>query len=91
MQNMAISFSICVSNQPRRLNNLIAVLSEDFKVRRDDQLELLTVRHYKKEVLSSLLKGKIVVFEERIRETVQMVVRDVPVMRRKRLDVDAEK
>ena len=83
MQNMAISFSACVTSQPKRLAKLIEELNENFMVRRDDHLELLTVRHSKDEVLSSLLEGKIVVFEVRIRDTVQMVLRDVPVMKRK--------
>lgn len=83
MQNMAISFSVCVTNQAKRLDQLIAELNENFNVRTDEGLELLTVRHYKKEVLNSLLEGKIVLFEERIRNTVQVVVKEVPVMKRK--------
>ncbi len=83
MQNMAISFSVCVTNQPKRLATLIEELNENFNIRKDENLELLTIRHYKKEVLDSLLEGKIIVFEERIRETVQMVLKDIPVMKRK--------
>lgn len=83
MQNMAISFSVCVTNQPKRLKTLIEELHENFNVRKEENLELLTIRHYKKEVLDSLLEGKIIVFEERIRETVQMVLKDVPIMKRK--------
>ncbi len=83
MQNMAISFSVSVTNRPRRLALLIAKLQESFNVRTDENLELMTIRHYKEEILNSLLEGKIVLFEERIRETVQMVVKNVPVMKRK--------
>jgi len=83
MQNMAISFSVCVTNQPKRLSGLIEELNQEFKVRKDENLELLTIRHYKKEMLKSLLEGKIVLFEERIRNTMQMVVKDIPVMKRK--------
>ncbi len=83
MQNKAISFSVCVTNQAKRLKKLIAELEEDFNVRTDEGLELLTIRHYKPEVLNSLLEGKIILFEERIQETIQVVVKDIPVMRRK--------
>ena len=83
MQNMAISFSVCVTNHQQRLSKLIEELNKNFNVRMDENLELLTIRHYKNEVLKSVLKGKIILFEERIRETVQMVVKDVPVMKRK--------
>jgi aspartate kinase len=83
MQNMAISFSVCVTDNPRRLADLLKELHENYNVRKDENLELITIRHYKEEVINSLLQGKVILFEERIRETVQMVVRDVPVMKRR--------
>lgn len=78
MQNMAISFSACVTNNPRRMEKLLAVLEEDFKVVREDNLELLTIRHYHESILEELTKGKIILYEERIRQTVQVVMRAVP-------------
>ena len=45
---------------------------------------MITVRHYQQDVLENLRRGKIVLLEEKIKDTtVQMVVKDVPVMRRK--------
>jgi aspartate kinase len=78
MQNMAISFSACVTNNPERLKKLIAVLDEDFKVVTEEKLELLTIRHYHDAILEELTRGKIVLFEERIRQTVQLVIRPIP-------------
>lgn len=83
MQNMAISFSVCVTNIPRRIKGLLEELDASFNVRMDEGLELITVRHYKEEVVKTLLEGKMVLFEERIRNTIQLVVKDVPVMKRK--------
>lgn len=83
MQNMAISFSVCVTNNPRRIKGLLAALDQNFNVRVDEGLELITIRHFKEEVVKTLLEGKMVLFEERIRNTIQLVVKDVPVMKRK--------
>ncbi len=78
MQNMAISFSACVTHRSERLEQLIKVLEENYKVATTKDLELLTVRHYNEDVLEELTRGKIVLFEERIRETVQVVMKTVP-------------
>ena len=83
MQNMAISFSVCVTDIPERIENLIKDLENDFKVIKEKGLELITIRHYKEFVLDTLLADKMVLFEERIRNTVQFVVKEVPKMKRK--------
>ena len=83
MQNTAISFSICVTNRDNKVQDFVAQIEQDFNVIIDGGLELITVRHPQQGVLDNLRNGKIVLLEERIRQTVQMVVKDVPVMRRK--------
>ncbi|RMG88839.1 MAG: aspartate kinase [Bacteroidetes bacterium] len=83
MQNTAISFALCVANVDDKVERFAKSIEKDFKVDVDYGLELITVRHYQKPLLDSLREGKIVLLEERIRNTVQMVVKDVPVMRRK--------
>ena len=74
MQNTAISFSVCVKNNPNRINSLIKKLEEDFEISQKEDLTLLTVRHYKEEDLDALVKGRKIVLEERIRDTIQMVI-----------------
>ena len=81
MQNMAISFSVCIHNNPKRLEKLIQALQENFKIVIENNLELLTIRHYNEEVLHELTKGKIILLEERIRQTVQVVMRSVPLVK----------
>jgi len=82
MQNTAISFSVCVDNKPRRIKGLLEDLEQSFKVLKNENLELITIRHYKNEVIESLKKGKLVILEERIRNNAQMVVKDIPVIER---------
>lgn len=78
MRNTAISFSVCVTNEPDRIANMIAEVKSDFRVVIDQDLELITVRHYLDAMLSKLIEEKIVLLEERIRKTIQMVVKNAP-------------
>jgi len=83
MRNSAVSFSVCVQHQVDRLPRLIRALEQDFNLVVDRDLELITVRHFHEEQLASLTAGKVVLFEERFRQTVQLVVKDAPIVSRK--------
>ncbi len=83
MRNTAISFSVCVQDETERITNFMEELGTEFKIIKDEGLELITIRHYHQSVINELVKGKIVVLEERIRKTIQLVVKDVPTIRRK--------
>ncbi len=84
MQNMAISFSVCVTMKDlERLTSLIQELKETFNVVIEKDLELITIRHYHKSVIEQMKKHKIVMLEERIQQTIQMVMKNVPVMERR--------
>jgi len=91
MQNTAISFTICVPNIPDRLDRFIKDVSDEFKVKKEDGLELLTIRHYNEETIANLKKGKMVLFEERIRNTLQMVVKNIPAVERREVDIAGSK
>ena len=75
MQNSAVSFSICVDSDPRRIEQLRALLKEGYEVRYNENLELLTMRHYDENVVSKLVKGKEVLMEQRSRQTLRLVLR----------------
>ncbi len=84
MQNSAISFSLCINDIDDKADQFAARIQHEYKVMIDRGLELITVRHHDQAILENLRRGKIVMLEGRIKDTtVQMVVKDVPVMRRK--------
>ncbi len=83
MQNTAISFDICVNDIDDRVENFVEAMKEDFEVTIEKGLELITIRHFQKPLVESLKHGKIVMMEHRIRETVQLVMKEVPMMVRK--------
>lgn len=83
MQNTAISFVICVNSIDDKVQQFADGISKDFKVIIEEGLELITVRHHDAETIESLRKGKMVLVEQTSKNTLQLVVKDVPVMRRK--------
>jgi aspartate kinase len=88
MQNSAISFSLCINDIDDRADRFSAAIQDNYKVIIDRGLELITIRHPQENVLKNLMKGKIVLLEERIKQkTVQMVVKDVPVITRKSSEI----
>ncbi|MFN8339306.1 MAG: aspartate kinase [Saprospiraceae bacterium] len=86
MRNTAISFSVCVNNIPDRIRKFEMELGQEFKMVTDNDLELITIRHYNEDVLKDMKKNKLILFEEKLSETVQMVVRNLPKMKRKDLN-----
>lgn len=83
MRNTAISFLVCVPNQPDRLKNLFKALESDFTIAKEEGCELVTIRHYYPELIESLKKDKVVLIDESGSKTFQMVTKNMPIMKRK--------
>ena len=77
MRNTAISFTVCTNNRPDRIKAFEAELSDEYTLQKDSDLKLITVRHATDEVLNSLTKGKLVLFQERLKNTVHVVVKEL--------------
>ena len=76
MQNSAISFSVCVDNNQRKLSRLFDELGKNYKVRYNTGLELITIRHYDQATIDRVMEdGKTVLLEMRSRLTAQFVAR----------------
>lgn len=75
IQNSAISFSVCVNNKYKRLEELVLVLRSRFKVEVKEQVDLFTIRHFDTKALASIRKnGKQILLEQRTEETAQFVM-----------------
>ena len=83
MRNTAISFSLCVSDEEDKLNAMEEKLGDTFSVVVDHDLELITIRHFQESTVETMKEGKIVLFEERLNQMIQMVVKDTPNITRK--------
>lgn len=74
IQNAAISFIACVDNRADKIAAVIGSLEKSYRVRRNEGVSLLTVRHYTPEILFGLTMNKTVILEQKTRSTVQYVV-----------------
>ena len=74
MQNSAISFSVCADNS-RHLPVLLEALQKTFRVKFNDGLQLVTIRHYNPEIIEKLTKKREILLEQRSRLTVQLVIK----------------
>ncbi len=75
MQNAAISFSCCIDHNTEKIEQLIKALHKDFTLTYQEGLEMLTVRHYKPELVSELIQGKKIFLEQKSPLTVQLVMK----------------
>lgn len=83
MQNTALSFVACVTNEKDRLKLVEEALAAEYFVSKEENLKLLTIRHYNETTLDELKRGKIILLEERLSDTVQMVIKNIPQLKYK--------
>jgi aspartate kinase len=76
MQNSAINFSVCVDANSDKVPKLIKALKESYKVKYNDKVELLTIRHFTQRIQNKLLKNKEILLEQKTRFTARFVIRD---------------
>ncbi|NOY51160.1 MAG: aspartate kinase [Chlorobi bacterium] len=74
MQNSAVSFSVCFNKDNNKLNKLVADLSDQFYVRYNIGLQLLTLRHYNDGLIKEYVGGRKVYLEQKSRATVQLLI-----------------
>lgn len=77
MQNSAISFSVCTDNDPFKIEPLVKELQEHFKVLYNTNVQLMTIRNYDADIIEKLSANKLVLIEQRSRQTHQMVMKDM--------------
>jgi aspartate kinase len=75
MQNSALSFSVCFDSDPVKFNRLKGILETDYKIKYNQDLQLLTIRHYDRESIENLSSGKTVLMEQLSRNTAQLVLK----------------
>jgi aspartate kinase len=74
LQTGAVILQVCVDNIPEKIETLAIEASKIFDVEMENGLTLLTVRHYKKELLESLICERKIVLQQWSPETVQTLM-----------------
>ncbi len=75
LQNSAISFSVCVDNVQAKIKPFIERLKKDFQVLYNNELTLITIRHYNDLAISKMIENKKVILQQKSRHTVRFVVK----------------
>jgi len=73
MQNSALNFSISVNNNPIKVERFITQLKEKFKVKYNNNLKLITIRHYNEQSIKQMTDGKKIFVEQKSRNTVRII------------------
>jgi aspartate kinase len=75
MQTSALSFTACIDLSAGRFDKLLQSLKAAFKVKYNDNLTLVTLRHYTDDSVVELTAGKTVFLKQTNRNTAQLVVK----------------
>ncbi len=75
MENSAISFSFCIDKDDYKQEKLFEQLQSNYHIKYNDNLTLITIRHYDESTIQKLTEGRELILEQRSRSTVRMIVR----------------
>jgi aspartate kinase len=75
MQNSALSFSILLDQKKADPELVKSILGEHYKVWYNDELELVTIRHYDQKTIDLVAQGKTVILEQRTRQTIRLILK----------------
>jgi len=77
MQNSALSFSILVDQARVHSNEVVEHFKDDYEVKFNEGLELVTIRHYDQATIDLVTKDKEIILQQTTRQTTRIVLRSV--------------
>lgn len=77
MQNSAVSFSVCLDIDDEKLKKLKEKLEDQFIVRYNKGLELVTIRHYDQATIDRVTQSKEILMEQKTRQTARIVMKNI--------------
>ena len=75
MQNSSLSLSICTDNVGERLKKCVDALKKRYKVKYNDPVQLITIRHHTPESVEKAVGDRKVLMRQTSRATIQFVVK----------------
>ena len=71
----AVSIDVCVDDERSKVDSLINDFRDEYSAVYNENVELLSIRHYTPEAMTRITKGREILLEQRTRSTVRFVVR----------------
>ncbi len=75
MQNSALDFSILLDRAKIAPEILLEEFKDDYTIRYNEGLELVTIRHYDQNTMDRLTNNKEIILEQRTRQTARLVLK----------------
>jgi aspartate kinase len=75
MQNSALSFSILVDQKKLKRDEFLALFQADYEVKYNENLSLVTIRHYDDQTIEQVTQGKEIILQQRTRHTARFVLK----------------
>jgi aspartate kinase len=77
MQNSAISFDFVIENKPSIIKDLFSQLENDFVVSIEEELELVTIRHYDQETIDRVTIDKQIILTQKSEQTARILMKNL--------------
>ena len=74
MQNTALSFSLCIDDNPLLLAQLRDQLQGQFLLRYNQGLQLITIRYYTQDIIDRIVGSRTILLQQRTRTTTQLII-----------------
>ena len=73
----AVSIDVCVDDERPKVDALLNDLKSEFSAVYNENVEMLSIRHYTPEAIERITSGREILLEQRTRSTVRFVVRKI--------------
>jgi aspartate kinase len=75
MQTAAISLVASIDYNKEKLDKLYAAFASDYNLLRNENIDLLTIRHHNPAVIEKYTAGKTILLEQKTRHTIQLLMK----------------
>jgi aspartate kinase len=77
MQNSALSFSVLLDRDKIDLSQLLGLFENHYLMKVEEDLELVTIRHYDQKTIDRVTANKTIILEQKTSETARFVLKNI--------------
>ena len=77
MQNSAVSFHFLLDEKKTNIDQLLKLFGEKYILKYNQGLELVTIRHYNQETIDKVIAEKVIVLQQKTRQTARILLKDL--------------
>jgi aspartate kinase len=77
IQNSALSFSFVLDQDKINISEIMEIFEDEFDIKYNEYLELVTIRHYNQETINRVMKNKELIVEQKTRQTIRILMKNL--------------